>query len=440
MSLQIETDHRADKLRITARLQEKLGREVEKHFGMRRPELPQPGNMDRHPRFLEAFQKKLDEALVSLAAFGKGKACHRKVEGTGSCYKIVVSGSFFQVAFWRGLFNASGPMKRLATQIRVGLYGINGHQSQSGLASHPRTRLVAIAGIPREELPPALRGEAALRVHGTFEELLADPEVDFVSLCSPRRADQAGDAIRALRAGKHVLAEKPSASTEEELDAILAAAAETGRAFHEMADTAFWQPYYAMREIVKSGRLGEIVQVVAEKSYPCHDKRPQDEAVDGGLIAQNAIHALRFVEHVAGTPIASIRAVETSLGNPVAGGGLRMAASMMLTLKNGGVASIAANYLNPGGTGIWGDESLKILGTRGLVESRAGGKWTRLVIGDKDLGPLDGSGPAISWLDAVLESLPELGPGRKAMPLTLEEELSPLRWALRANRSAKSVD
>ncbi|MEI8311096.1 MAG: hypothetical protein WCH98_10100, partial [Verrucomicrobiota bacterium] len=256
-----------------------------------------------------------------------------------------------------------------------------------------------------------------------------------VSLCSPRRIDQASEAVRALRAGKHVLAEKPCAMSEGDLDGIIAAAHETGKCFHEMAGTAFGQPYHAMREVVRSGQLGGIVQVIAEKSYPYYEERAQDEDLDGGQIMQNGIHALRFVEHVAGTPISSIHAVETTLGNPIAGGGLRMAASMLLTLENGGVASISDNYLNPRGTGVWGYESLKILGTLGMIESRAGGTWTRLVVGDKDLGQLDTSGPGIPWLDAVFGSIL----GRTKMPLTLEEELSPTRWAIRASLSAKNA-
>ena len=92
--------------------------------------------------------------------------------------------------------------------IRVGLYGTNGHQIQNALAAHPLACLVATCGVPVDKLPPGL-DIASIRSHETFGQLLADPEVDLVSLCSPRRIDQASDAVRALSAGKHVLAEKP---------------------------------------------------------------------------------------------------------------------------------------------------------------------------------------------------------------------------------------
>ncbi|MBE2205276.1 MAG: Gfo/Idh/MocA family oxidoreductase [Chthoniobacterales bacterium] len=312
--------------------------------------------------------------------------------------------------------------------IAVGLHGANGHQIHDRLVGHPLARLAAVSCFPEARLPE--NAEGLVRC-SSLEELLSLPEITAVSLCSPRRADQARDAIAALRAGKHVLAEKPCAASEADLDAILQTSRETGRFFHEMAGTAFSQPYFAMRQIVADGRIGDVIQVIAEKSYPYYDGRPQDEAMDGGLIGQNAIHALRFVEHVAGVPITSIQAVETGAGNPVSGGGLVMAASLLMTLENGGVASISANYLNPSGTGVWSYESLRILGSEGMVESLAGGRHTRLVIGDRGCGPLDVSESGPDWLDHFFQEIA----GTAVFPLPLERELSPTRWAIRAKHS-----
>lgn len=320
----------------------------------------------------------------------------------------------------------NGPSKR----INVALYGVNGHQVHERLVNHPRARLVAVAAFPRDQLPLPLRVDATIRVYGTLAELLADPGVDLVVLCSPCRRRQAREAVCALQAGKHVYAEKPCAFDETELDAILHAAERSGRVFREMAGTAFEQPYWAMREIVRSGCLGRIVQVIAEKSYPYHDRRPQDEDIDGGLVRQCAVHAVRMVEQVAGVRVQAVHARETTAGNPVDGGGLRMAAGLLFELVGGGVASITANYLNPPGTGMWGYETLRILGERGFVESTGSGRHTRLVIGDRDCGQLDLATPGLDYFDALLATLN--GTGR--MPLTLEEELSPTRWVLRAKQ------
>jgi len=321
----------------------------------------------------------------------------------------------------------------MSQKIGVALYGGNGHQVQHLLAEHPKAQLVAVAELDRAQLPPPLRDRTDIAQCQTLEELLADPRVELVSLCSPRRRDQASQACAALRAGKHVYAEKPCAMTEEDLDQILETARQTGRIFHEMAGTAFDQPYLAMREIVQSSLLGEIVQVFAQKSYPYHDRRPQDEDVDGGLTAQAGVHALRMVEHVAGQRIAEIQALETRLGNSVPGGGLRMASSLTMHLESGGLASALVNYLNPKGMGRWGNDHLRIFGTQGFVEATDGGARTRLVVGDDDRGPLDTLAPAPDYFDRYIDSLCGVAP----MPLSPEEEVHPTRMTIWARQSAQ---
>ena len=109
-----------------------------------------------------------------------------------------------------------------------------------------------------------------------------------------------------------------------------------------------------------------------------------------------------------------------------------MASVLMMRLENGGVASVCANYLNPRGTGIWGDESLRILGTKGMVESTQGGAKTRLVIGETNHGTLDTTAPGIDYLEAYLRMIS----GEGEMPASLEDELSPTRWVIRAKRKA----
>lgn len=325
-------------------------------------------------------------------------------------------------------------------KVKVGLYGSNGHQIHGLLVDHPWAELGAVAAFAGE-LPEPLRGKPGVAYYESLEQMAADPEIELISLCSPRRKDQAADAIACLRAGKHVYAEKPCALTEEELDAIIETARSTGRLFHEMAGTAFEWPYAGMRELIRDGAIGEVVQVFAQKSYPYHDRRPQDEDVDGGLVLQCGVHAMRFVEHVTGRRIARVEAFETSLGNPVAGGGLKMAASVAGTLDNGGTASVIANYFNQRAFGSWGNEHLRVFGTKGFVEAVDGGKRTRLVTADGDQGELrrtetgkaadpGAAGLYFSW---VIDEIR----GVSAMPIALEEELHPVRMVIRAKRSAE---
>jgi predicted dehydrogenase len=237
-----------------------------------------------------------------------------------------------------------------------------------------------------------------------------------------------------MKAGKHVYAEKPCAMNVEDLEAVMECSRKTGMEFHEMAGTALGQPYAAIRKIVLSGIIGEVVQVFAQKSYPYFSARPQDEAVDGGLICQNGIHAIRFIEHVACMKVEKVTAIETSRGNPVTGG-LKMAASLLLQLEQGAIASVIANYLNPEGFGSWGNESLRIFGTKGFVEATDGGSKTRLIVGSEDLGSIDITEKADDFFDRFIDSLLS---GRK-MPFTVEEELHPTRIVIEAKNNVIEV-
>lgn len=162
-------------------------------------------------------------------------------------------------------------------KIRVGLHGSNGHHIISNLIGNLRAELVAFSAWDAE-IPAGIFPKRCASLDG----LLKEPGVDLVSLCSPRRRDQARDAVACLDAGKHVYAEKPCAMTKEDLDGIMSAARSSGRIFHEMADTAFCQPFLAMRKIVAQGTIGMVVQVFVQKSYPLGNGRPLDEDVDGG--------------------------------------------------------------------------------------------------------------------------------------------------------------
>ncbi len=317
-----------------------------------------------------------------------------------------------------------------AARVRVGLYGGNGHQIQGALANHPLAELAAVAALPRSALPKGL----APREYDSLDALLRDPAIELVSLCSPRRADQARDAIRCLEAGKHVYAEKPSALTEPDLDAIVAAVRRTGRQYREMGFTYLDRPYGEMRRQALGGAIGTIVQVLAQKSYPWHETRPADEDVDGGLALQVGVYAARFVEHVAGIPIASLEMVETRLGNPAPGSACRMAVSMIMRLANGGVASAVCNYLNPMRQVCWGYEIVRLFGTRGILESNADGNRARLILTGEPPRELIPSDPPTDGFTLFAESLR----GGPALPLTLEQDLSPTRWVIRARAASRA--
>ncbi len=316
-------------------------------------------------------------------------------------------------------------------KIKFGLYGCNGHQIQGALACRTDAEISAAACIDAARIPKG----AHPRIHPSLGDLLADDRVQAVSLCSPLRISQAGDALRCMEAGKHVYAEKPCAMTEEDLDSIIATSKRTGMIFHEMAATAFSKPYAAIRRIVADGQIGTVVQILSQKSYPWGDWRPKDEKTDGGLAMQAGIYNCRFIEHVAGTRIKSVSMKETKLCNHGFDSECRRAASFLFELENGGIACGVANYCcpNPEDWGRWGYESLRIFGSEGFVECVNCGETARIAARGKGAHDIDVSEDS----DYLGMFIREMISGRRMIPFSIEEELSPTRWAIRAKMAAK---
>jgi len=125
------------------------------------------------------------------------------------------------------------------------------------LRTSKRTRLLAVASRSISTAESYAYEWKLPRAHGSYEALLADPEIDVIYNSLPNQL-HAEWTIKALRAGKHVLCEKPFALTLAEADAMSQAARETGKVLAE----AFMYRHHAqtlkVKEIVESGVLGKI--------------------------------------------------------------------------------------------------------------------------------------------------------------------------------------
>jgi predicted dehydrogenase len=273
------------------------------------------------------------------------------------------------------------------TEVKIALHGICGHQITDQLGKMTRCRLRAVSGVEQSWLQslkkekPEIAGDA--RWNASLEEMLGS-DVDLVSFCSPRRDGQAKEAMRALYAGKHVLAEKPLATRREDLAALKRAAEETGKRVWAMTTMIYDPRFVGMGKVVQGGVIGKVVQVLAQKSYPYRDYRPQDRGVDAGLIMQAGIHAVSFIRFVTGLEFEEVFAQQTGVGNPRKGE-LQMGANIACRMSDGSLASIVCNYCNPLTIGYWGNDQLRVFGTKGMIELVDG--LNRRMLVTQDQGP-----------------------------------------------------
>ncbi len=143
----------------------------------------------------------------------------------------------------------------------------------AGAARSDRVDVVAVGSRDRAKAEAFAasfaQGGVPARAHGSYEALLADPEVDAVYLATPH-PQHARWAIAAARAGKHLLCEKPLTLNHAEAMAVAQAAKENGvflmEAFmyrcHPL--TARWE------ELVGSGAVGKVGLIRATFSFQAH--------------------------------------------------------------------------------------------------------------------------------------------------------------------------
>ena len=144
---------------------------------------------------------------------------------------------------------------------------------------------------------------SAVKRYSRYEDLLADPDVDLINVCSPTHL-HAEMAIAALRAGKHVLVEKAIALVPEEADAMLRAAAEANRLLMVAHVLPFVPEFAFAAEAVRGGKYGKLLAAHFKRviSRPDWSADIGDPAKTGGPAVDLHIHDTHFIGLIAGMP------------------------------------------------------------------------------------------------------------------------------------------
>ncbi|MFZ8756879.1 Gfo/Idh/MocA family protein [Microbacterium sp. HMH0099] len=140
--------------------------------------------------------------------------------------------------------------------------------------------------------------------HGSYEELVADPDVDIVYIATPHPG-HVDNALLALDHGKHILVEKPFTLNAEEAALIRDRAAEKGLLAMEAMWTRYLPHMVRIREILAAGTLGEIRVVSADHTQkistdPAH--RLNALELGGGALLDLGIYPISFAVDVLGLP------------------------------------------------------------------------------------------------------------------------------------------
>ena len=263
-----------------------------------------------------------------------------------------------------------------ASGLRVGFIG-------SGWTDSTQIPAFRLGGLTPQAIASANpeRARAAAERHGlpdvfdTWQELIASDRVDIVSICTPPDLHME-IAVAALRAGKHVISEKPAALNVSQAEAMLAAAQAAPNQLaiidHELR---FHPQRLQMRQMIKEGYVGSVLHIHLDRlgGERLDPNRPWNWWCDaergGGMLNALGSHLIDLARWLVGRIEALTAQLQIGqLYRRDAEGAVRQVtaddhAHLLLRFANGAQGSITASGLTPGGWGM----SILVVGTDGAV-------------------------------------------------------------------------
>jgi scyllo-inositol 2-dehydrogenase (NADP+) len=195
--------------------------------------------------------------------------------------------------------------------VRVGLlgYGAIGHEHSRAVRAVEGLELTAVCDSSPARLDAAVEVAPDITTTVDADDLLARDDVDLVVVSTPP-STHASWALRAIRAGKHVVVEKPFAISTSEADEVMAEAAAADRLAVVYQNRRFDPDHLAVRRAVQGGALGEVFHIetfVGGYGHPCNLWH-SDEGVSGGAFYDWGSHVLDQILDLVPTEIDHVTA------------------------------------------------------------------------------------------------------------------------------------
>lgn len=299
-----------------------------------------------------------------------------------------------------------------------------------------KLRVVRVADVnPASE---AFARERDLPFSSRFEDVLADPQVQGVVLCTPH-SQHTGQIVAAARAGKHVFCEKPLSMSRADVLRAVAAVDQAGVALAVGHEKRFEPPILEIMRLVKSGALGTPLQVEANFSQDkflalaSDNWRLSGNEAPAGPMTATGIHLLDLSIGVFGEAD-TVHCSVKQLGSPLTNGDTLAA---LVTFRKGGHALISAILATPfaGRFAVYGSQGWAEVRDKTHPEAPEGWTLTTHLRGEKaksvDIAPA----PAVLH---NLEAFADAAERRAPYPVPREQMIANVSALEAIFRSAKS--
>jgi UDP-N-acetyl-2-amino-2-deoxyglucuronate dehydrogenase len=192
--------------------------------------------------------------------------------------------------------------------LRFGIIGCGsiGPTHAGAIQQIEEARLVAVADTIAERADNMAETFNVTRAYDSHEALINDDGIDVVCICTPSGL-HADVTIEALRAGKHVIVEKPMEVSLEACDRMIAAADETGKKLSVISQHRFDAATMQVKQAIDTGNLGRIILADAtvkwwrtQEYYDSGDWRGTWKFDGGGALMNQGVHTVDLLQWLAG--------------------------------------------------------------------------------------------------------------------------------------------
>src|SRR5579871_459942 len=188
--------------------------------------------------------------------------------------------------------------------MRIGILG-SGFMGGTHARAYAKIPGVVVAAVSSRHLDKAekLAGEVGARATTDDRTIIDDPTINAISNTLPTHLHPE-TTVAALKAGKHVLLEKPFALTAAECDGMIAAARSGGRILMVAHVLRFWGGYATLIDFVQSGRLGKPISATATRlsQMPGWADWFLNPAESGGAVLDLSVHDFDVLNWLLGVP------------------------------------------------------------------------------------------------------------------------------------------
>lgn len=243
-----------------------------------------------------------------------------------------------------------------------------------------------------------------LNVYETYQEMLDREKLDVAVVCLPYARNAWASAAAAER-GIHVMCEKPVAVNFEDLEMLDAAVKKSGVRLSAMFAMRFSPSIYTIKKQVESGAVGAVAMARAQKSYKWGESRPwfyRHSEIYGSTILWVAIHAIDYIRWTTGLEVTAVSGMHGNAAHPDYPGCQDHAVVNMM-LAGGATAAVTADYLRPESAPTHGDDRLRVIGPRGVIETKEAGARVELIAEGRPAADLPNVEPPDMFADFAAE-------------------------------------